>query len=208
MSLLFSRGFHQIDLTFMQRLCYWSGFLYYITTAINLFTIPLPSILMGYFAAPDVRASNDVFVMLALVVRQAIVPLITLGRESLLGLARIQTTYSFSHAVALFDVLRKRTDSWVATGAAQRSPTARRVLRLARVWLISVQAALWGAIGWDTWRYGFGRYWLMTGFALLNLYVAYPIVLGSSELARLPEPRRRLARLALERGRHEARSTW
>jgi cellulose synthase (UDP-forming) len=220
MSLLFSRGFHQIDLSFMQRLSYWSGFLYYITTAINVFAIPLPPILMGYFAAPDVRASNYVFVTLALVVRQAIVPLITLGGESLFGLARIQATYSFSHSVALFDVLRKRTDSWVATGAAQGSPTARRVLRLARVWLISVQLALWGAIGWDTSRYGFGRYWFMTGFALLNLYVAYPIVLGRSELPRLPLARLALARLALarlpltrrplawlslERGKHEAR---
>jgi cellulose synthase/poly-beta-1,6-N-acetylglucosamine synthase-like glycosyltransferase len=202
MSLLFSRRFHRINLTVMQRLSYWSGFLYYITTAINVFVIPLPAILMGYFAPAEVRASNYVFVMLALVVRQAIVPIITCERESLFGLARIQTTYSLSHAVALFDALRKRTDSWVATGAAQRSPTARRVLRLARVWLVSVQVLLWGAIAWRAPKYGMGRYWLMTAFALLNLYVIYPIVLGRSDLWR--RPRRIAASMPRQRGRHEA----
>ena len=203
MSLLFSRRFHRIRLTVMQRLSYWSGFLYYITTAINVFVIPLPAILMGYFAPSEVRASNYVFVMLALVVRQAIVPVITCERESLFGLARIQTTYSLSHAVALFDALRKRTDSWVATGAAQRSPTARRVLRLARVWLGSVQVLLWGAIAWRAPEYGMGRYWLMTAFALLNLYIVYPIVLGRSQLWRRARTHR--AFVPRQRGRHEAR---
>jgi cellulose synthase (UDP-forming) len=206
MSLLFSRSFHSIELSPMQRLSYWSGFLYYITTAINVFAIPLPAILMGYFAPSEVHASNYVFVMLALVVRQAVIPLITCERESLLGLARIQTTYSFSHAVALFDALRKRTDSWVATGAAHRSPTARRVLRLARVWLVSVQVLLWGAVAWDASRYGIGPYWFMAAFALLNLYVVYPIVLGRSEVPRLSRPRRIPAFVPRERGKHEARA--
>jgi hypothetical protein len=196
----------RIRLTVMQRLSYWSGFLYYITTAINVFAIPLPAILMGYFAPSEVRASNYAFVMLALVVRQAIVPVITCERESLFGLARIQTTYSLSHAVALFDALRKRTDSWVATGAAQRSPTARRVLRLARVWLVSVQVLLWGAIAWRAPEYGRGRYWLMTAFALLNLYIVYPIVLGRSQLWRRARTHR--AFVPRQRGRHEARGRF
>jgi hypothetical protein len=203
MSLLFSRRFHRIGLTIMQRLSYWSGFLYYITTAINVFAIPLPAILMGYFAPSEVWASNYVFVMLALIVRQAIVPVITCERESLVGLARIQMTYSLSHAVALFDALRKRTDSWVATGAAQRSPTARRVLRLTRGWLVSVQVLLWGAIVWRAPEYGMGRYWLMAAFALLNLYIVYPIVLGRSELWRRARTHR--AFVPRQRGRHEAR---
>lgn len=206
MSLLFSRRFHRMRLTVMQRLSYWSGFLYYITTAINVFVIPLPAILMGYFAPSEVRASNYAFVMLALVVRQAIVPVITCERESLFGLARIQMTYSLSHAVALFDALRKRTDSWVATGAAQRSPTARRVLRLARVWLVSVQVLLWGAIAWRAPEYGMGRYWLMAAFALFNLYIVYPIVLGRSQLWRRARTHR--AFVPRQRGRREARGRY
>jgi len=143
---------------------------------------------MGYFAAGQVRMSNYVFVALALIVRQAVVPLITLERESLLGLARIQTTYSFSHAVALWDVVRGRTDSWVATGAATGSRTAARVRRLAAVWFVSVQALLWGAIAWHAPQYGLLRYWPYIATAVLNLYIGLPIALG---LARLPWSRRR-----------------
>jgi cellulose synthase/poly-beta-1,6-N-acetylglucosamine synthase-like glycosyltransferase len=204
MSLLFSRNFHRMKLAPMQRLSYWSGFLYYVTTAINVFAIPLPAILMGYFAPLDVRPSNYIFVMLALVVRQATIPFITCERETLIGLARIQTTYSFSHAIAIFDAIRGRTDSWVATGAAQQSPTARRVTRLARFWLGSVQLLLWGGIAWDALRYGMNRYWLTAAFALLNLYVMYPILLGRSELPRVKRPRMGAALTLQERGKHEA----
>jgi cellulose synthase/poly-beta-1,6-N-acetylglucosamine synthase-like glycosyltransferase len=204
MSLLFSRNFHRMKLAPMQRLSYWSGFLYYVTTAINVFAIPLPAILMGYFAPLDVRPSNYIFVMLALVVRQATIPFITCERETLIGLARIQTTYSFSHAIAIFDAIRGRTDSWVATGAAQQSPTALRVTRLARFWLGSVQLLLWGGIAWDALRYGMNRYWLTTAFALLNLYVMYPILLGRSELPRVKRPRMGTALTLQERGKHEA----
>jgi cellulose synthase/poly-beta-1,6-N-acetylglucosamine synthase-like glycosyltransferase len=187
MSLLFSPGFHRIHMTFMQRLSYWSGFLYYITTAINVFTMALPSILMGYFAAGRVTPANYVFVTLAMVGRQAIVPVITLERESLVGLARIQTTYSFCHAVALFDVLRGRTDAWVATGSTARSRTAARVRQLVRWWCVAVQVLLWGAILWHTPQYGIGSYWLMIAFTLLNLYVVYPLILGREDLKTLAD---------------------
>ncbi len=178
MSLLFSKRFHRLDLSVMQRLCFWSGFLYYITTAINVFVMLIPPIIMGYFAAGQVRMSNYVFVALALIVRQAVVPLITLDRESMLGLARIQTTYSFAHAVALWDVVRRRTDSWVATGAAAGSPTAVRVRRLAVVWFVAVQLLLWGAIAWHAPQYGLERYWPYIATALLNMYIGLPIALG------------------------------
>jgi cellulose synthase (UDP-forming) len=183
MSLLFSRRFHRLDLSIMQRLCFWSGFLYYITTAINVFVMMIPPVIMGYFAADKVRMSNYVFVALALVVRQAVVPLITLERESLVGLARIQTTYSFSHAVALWDVVRGRTDSWVATGAARGSRTSTRIRRLAAVWFVSVQVLLWGAIALHAPQYGLVRYWPYIATAVLNLWIGLPIALG---LTRLP----------------------
>jgi cellulose synthase/poly-beta-1,6-N-acetylglucosamine synthase-like glycosyltransferase len=190
MSLLFSRGFHRIPLTKMQRLSYWSGFLYYITTAVNVFVTALPPILMAFFAADRVRPANFVFVVMAMVGRQAVVPFITLERESLAGLARIQTTYSFCHALALLDVLRGRTDAWVATGSTQRSRTADRLRRLARRWCIGVQVLLWVGIFWRTPEYGLRNYWLMIAFALLNLYIVLPLVLGRTDPIL---PRRRLA---------------
>jgi cellulose synthase/poly-beta-1,6-N-acetylglucosamine synthase-like glycosyltransferase len=182
MSLLFSRRFHTLKLTKMQRLCYWSGFLYYITTAVNVFAMSIPPIIMGYFAADRVRVSNYVFVLVAMVCRQAVVPIITRERESLLGLARVQSTYSFSHALALYDVIRRRTDDWVATGDKRRSRTAARVARLARYWIIAVQVLLWAAIVIDVPRCGFSSFWPMIAFAVMNLYVSLPIARGDADM--------------------------
>jgi cellulose synthase/poly-beta-1,6-N-acetylglucosamine synthase-like glycosyltransferase len=187
MSLLFSRSFHRIDLTVWQRLSYWSGFLYYITTAVNVFVMALPAILMGYVVPGRVSIANYVFVLLAMVGRQTVVPFITMERESLVGLSRIQTLYSFSHAVALYDVLRGRTDGWVATGVMQRSRTAVRVHRLARRWCLGVQLALWGAIAWYAPVFGLAPFSLMIAFALMNLYITYPIITGRVDLPLLAD---------------------
>lgn len=200
MSLLFSRSFHRINLTPMQRLSYWSGFLYYITTGVNVFVMALPPILMGYFVPGKVAISNYVFVAMALVGRQFLVPFITLEKESLLGLARVQMLYSFSHALALYDVLRGKTDAWVATGAKNGSRTADRVRRLSRRWCVAVQTALWGAIIWHVPLFGLRNFSLMIVFALVNLYIVYPIIRGNADLALLPD----ILRLA----GHQFRAVW
>lgn len=48
------------------------------------------------------------------------------------------------------------------------------------------------------------RYWLTTAFALLSLYVVYPIILGRAELSRIARPRKGYLLAPRERGRHEA----
>ena len=130
-----------------------------------------------------------------MVCRQAVVPIISRDRESLLGLTRIQTTYSFAHALALWDVLRNRTDGWVATGDKRRSRTAVRVGRIARWWTLSVQALLWLVIAIDVPRYGIGAFWPMILFAVLNLYIILPIARGDASWTftdLLPQQVRRL----------------
>ena len=199
MSLLFSRDFHRLHLSFMQRLCYWSGFLYYITTALNVFAMAIPPILMGWFVAAKVTPANYAFVLLALIIRQTVVPAITLQSDSLAGLARVQTGYSFCHALALYDTLRGRTDAWQATGAKGRSPTADRVTRLLRRWCIGVQVLLWTAIAWYVPIYGLRRWSLLIAFAVMNLYVVYPLVLSSVTVPTLADLPRRLRTAAATR---------
>lgn len=199
MSLLFSRAFHQAPLTFAQRACYWSGFLYYITTAVNVFAVAIPALLMAWFAPEGVTAANYVFVLLAMVTRQAMIPFIALQSESLLSLMRIQMTYSFSHALALVDVLRHRTDVWVATGTKTRSRTATRVTRLIRIWCVCVQVLLWAAIILHAPKYGWGHWSLMVVFAAMNLYLVYPLVWGKAAAPLLADAPQALARLSRSR---------
>jgi cellulose synthase/poly-beta-1,6-N-acetylglucosamine synthase-like glycosyltransferase len=187
MSLLFSRQFHRTPLTVMQRLSYFSGFLYYITTAVNVFAMGLPPVLMAWFVSSKVTPANYVFVLMALVLRQGVVPVITLGSDTLVGLARVQTMYSFCHALALYDTLRGRTDAWVATGTQGSSRTSERVFRLVRRWCTGVQVALWSAIAWFVPVYGLERWWLLVAFAVFNLYVVLPLVTVRADLPSLVE---------------------
>ncbi len=178
MSLLMSKEFHRIGMTLRQRLCYWSGFLYYVTTAINVFVMVLPALLMAWFVPAGVTPANYVFVLLAMITRQTVVPFITLQSESMMGLTRVQMSYSFCHALALFDVLRNRTDAWVATGTKARSRTSTRVLNLTRAWCIGVQVLLWAAIVVHVPIYGLDRWWLLIVFAIMNLYLVYPLIVN------------------------------
>jgi cellulose synthase/poly-beta-1,6-N-acetylglucosamine synthase-like glycosyltransferase len=198
MSLLFSRTFHKSPLTRMQRLCFWSGFLYYIDTAINVFVVSIPPILMAVLAPEAVSVNNYLFVFLALIVRMSIVPVITMGSESMIGLTRIQSTYSFAHALALFDVIRGRTDAWQATGVKGGTPTARRARRLMMIWCILVQVLMWGSCLWRAPEHGWYDYLPMMGFAALNLAIVYPMILWRTDFPRWIDPmmpRRTLAGL-------------
>ena len=47
MSLLADKTFHEEhNISARQRLCFWSGFLYYISTGVNAFIAPLPALAM------------------------------------------------------------------------------------------------------------------------------------------------------------------
>jgi cellulose synthase/poly-beta-1,6-N-acetylglucosamine synthase-like glycosyltransferase len=188
MCLMSSRRFHAIPMTFPQRMCYWAGFMYYVTTALDVLAIGIPSLLMVWFVADQVDIQNYVFVLLALMVRQALIPFITGNSDSLVNLARIQTTYSFAHLVQIFDQVRRhQDDGWVATGAAKSSSRARRITRTAQVVLISTQVLMVVGLLWRVPEYGLERYWAMVLFAAFNLYVTFPIMLGD---AHLPKPMR------------------
>lgn len=195
MSLLLDHDFHAQRLTVRQRMSYWSGFLYYLTTALDIFLITIPPLLLGFFSPDQVHLTNYIFVLLAIVVRQALVPVITLGKDSLVSLTRIQTTYSFAHAIAIWDTVRGRSDDWVATGVAASSPTPARVLRLMRWWVALTQTLLWVVVAWRAPTYGGWTYAPIMVFALFNVFVMYPIVLNRTQFGRWGNPmglRRRL----------------
>jgi hypothetical protein len=107
-----------------------------------------------------------------------IIPVITMNRASLTEIMRIQMTYSFSHSLALFDVLRGRTDGWVATGqAGARSRTATRVGKLSGRWCVAVQIVLWVLLA-VRFAQGYGtNFWPLVILAVFNLYLVLPIVL-------------------------------
>ena len=178
MSLLSDPSFHRSSLNVKQKLCFWTGFLYYITTAIAAFTGQLPGILMLWFFADQIRPLNYLPLLGTVFVWSTLMPRVTNYRWSP-SVVRVQMLIGFCHAVALIDFLRGRTVSWVPTGAAGRTSTARRVLRLLRIWLITSQVLIWTGIVVGLLNYGFGVFWATILFGLPTLYFVFPLLLGS-----------------------------
>jgi cellulose synthase (UDP-forming) len=189
MSLLFSKEFHRTSMPVLQRMCFWSGFLYYISTAIEVFTAPLPPIVMAWLKPGWVQPKNYAFILIAVTMWYLVYPVITTGRGQRIGAARLQVVYSFAHAVALWHVARNRPAEWVPTGVKQEkrgTPLASKVRILAVTYISVVQVALWSGILIHAPEYGWAKWWPMTIFALLNLIVVAPLL--TTAFSRRREP--------------------
>lgn len=186
MSLLFDKEFHQTPMPLLQRSCFWSGFLYYISTGLAVFWGPLPPIIMGLFNPQFVKPRNYALVCIAVIIWFLIHPVITTGRGRRLGVARAQIVYSFAHIRALWDIVRDRPADWVPSGvggAKGSTKMSTKVRALMASYLILVQVGLWAAIAWHAPEYGWNNYWPMAFFAVTNLLLIAPLLHGKLKLA-------------------------
>ncbi|WP_165372859.1 SGNH hydrolase domain-containing protein [Pengzhenrongella frigida] len=197
MSLLADTSFHNAPhITARQRLAFWAGFLYYITTAVNVFTSPLPALAMLWLLPQYVVPSNSLYLLGALALWLFILPVMFRARWRL-DVLRVQTLYAVAHAVAIFHILTGRTREWVATGSATTAvkrgattPTGVTILRVAKVWIGLTQVAIWIGLAVGIATYGLERFWAMAGLAVLAAYVQWPLVFLRTEAATAPAVRR------------------
>jgi cellulose synthase (UDP-forming) len=178
MSLLADRSFHADKVfSIRQRLCFWSGFLYYISTAVNIFLAPLPGLLMLWVFPEFIHPGNTVWLLGALALWYFVLPTMMRGYWRL-DVLRVQQLYSFAHAVAIAHVLTGRTKEWVATGSAntRRTPLAVTITRVVRVTVLLTQTAVWSGIATATAAYGIGDTWAMVCFAGVSAYVQLPLL--------------------------------
>jgi cellulose synthase (UDP-forming) len=178
MSLLADASFHRSKLSRRQKLCFWTGFLYYITTALAAFTVPIPGLLMLWFFPQQIRPMNYLPLVGTVFVWSTLMPRVTDNRWSPL-VVRVQMLIGFCHAMALFDFVRGRTAAWVPTGAAKRTPTARRVLRTLRVWLTGTLALTWIGIAHLAMAGAGARLWATIMFSVPMLYFEIPLLFGN-----------------------------
>jgi cellulose synthase/poly-beta-1,6-N-acetylglucosamine synthase-like glycosyltransferase len=179
MSLLVDKSFHQDKIfSVRQRICFWAGFLYYITTAINVFIAAWPGLIMLWVFPADIYPKNTVWLLGAIMLWYFVLPTVMKGYWRM-DVLRIQQLYSFAHAVAIFDLLTGRTKEWVATGSAntRSTPLAVTITRVMRITLIVTQVLLWTGMALATMHYGLDHTWAMLGFALIAAYVQIPLLL-------------------------------
>jgi cellulose synthase (UDP-forming) len=133
MSLLRDKKFHDSPLTYRQRMCFFTGFGYYISTAIGVFCLPLPTLVMLWFMPERVQLSNFFWMVPAF----AMYPLIRVMHKSgwRASTLRVYTISSFSHAAAILHTLRGRTAEWVPTGETRRTSMTSNVTTTMVLWL-------------------------------------------------------------------------
>jgi cellulose synthase (UDP-forming) len=115
MSLLLSRKFWDTRLPLRTRLCYLSGFFYYLQTALFTFVAPAIPLVMLYAFPGRVRLANYVVLIPALVFTLVVFPLwhrCRYGPE----VWSVKLVYGWAHAFALLDTLRGRGMAWEPTG--------------------------------------------------------------------------------------------
>lgn len=171
-----TKRFHTTQyLPLRARLCFWSGFLYYISTALSALTIPLPTIVMTWLFPEWVRSWNTIWLSGALVSWVVIYPVVMRTRWRM-EVLRLQTVYGFAHLFNIVHVIQSRVVEWHPTGSTAPAPVALRVKRFYTVYLgLALSLAAAGlALRID--EDGLATFAGMLVFFLLNLYVAGPLV--------------------------------
>ncbi|MGL5827148.1 MAG: SGNH hydrolase domain-containing protein [Nocardioides sp.] len=177
MSLLANRDFHESPaLSTKQRICFWAGFLYYISTAVNAVVAPLPALAMVWMLPRWVEPMNSIWLVGALGLWFVVLPLVMKGKWRF-DVLRVQYLYSFAHLMAIVHVLTGRTRGWVATGVAtSATPLSVSIIRLVRANVLITQVALWSGIMHGISLMGWEAYWVMVVLGVLGSFIQLPLL--------------------------------
>jgi cellulose synthase (UDP-forming) len=152
MSLLKSSKFWQTKLGFNKRLCFSSGFCYYIHTAIFSIMTPLIPIVIVLALPEQVQLHNYLWIVPSVAYNLIVFPLWNRGRYGIEALMT-KALYGWAHLFAISDILRKRTAAWQPTGGKVTSRKTDRVWRGMILWG-GATGALWvGACLWRMYEY-------------------------------------------------------
>jgi cellulose synthase (UDP-forming) len=194
-----------LKMTLRQRLCFWAGVLYYITTALNVLAMYIPGLIMATFFPDQVQPIQFVPFLVGLWVYLVALPLVSRGRWRF-EVLRIQMAYGYAHIVAISDKLRGRSAGWVPTGAVGATNSlARSISRVGATSIMLSLVPFWAVVIYDIDRYGVRRFWLMAVFLVLYTYLALPLLVEFTKILRLAAAADRQKRSAA-RARHRSRS--
>jgi cellulose synthase/poly-beta-1,6-N-acetylglucosamine synthase-like glycosyltransferase len=116
-SLLTSKKFWTNKLSLMQRLCYMSGMLYYVATALSLLLTPLPALVMVWFFPEHVFWFNYLYSLPSFIFGVFIIAIWGKAPFGSYVLSARQVSY-YAHLFALWDRFRGSIIAWVPTGNA------------------------------------------------------------------------------------------
>ena len=161
-------------MTLEQRLCFWSGFLYYISTALGALMAPVGVLIMVVFYPSRVGVSNIIPLLPAVLLWLVVYPFLATGRWRF-EVFRVQAIYSYAHLFCIIDVLRGKMSEWVPTNSKVKAPLGQRVRVCMLAYLGLSQPVIAVGLALGTRHYGIGNYWLIIALSCLNFYVFVPV---------------------------------
>lgn len=150
LSLLTSKSFWEMDLRFTTRLCYISGFLYYLQTALLTFVAPLIPLSLLVLRPDLLRAQAGLLILPSVFYVTLVLPLWHRAPYRLEAWA-VRIMYGWSHVFAVWDVLRGRPMGWKPTGSDGAKKNGMRRYWIGMIGWTGGTAVLWiGLAGWRT----------------------------------------------------------
>jgi cellulose synthase (UDP-forming) len=149
MSLLASEKFRRAKLGLSARLCYISGFFYYLHTALFTFAAPTVPILVLAVIPGQIKVANLVWVLPSVVYSSVIFPMWHHCPYRLEAWA-CRMIYGWAHLFAIWDILRGKPMGWQATGSQAAARDRTRRLRWGLYLWGGGSAAAW--VGLAFWR--------------------------------------------------------
>jgi len=168
-TLLGEKLFWRTKLRLYTRMCYLSGFVYYLYTAVFTFVVPALSIAILLFVPKVLAWQNMIFILPIIVYAGLIYPMWHRSPYRLEAWS-VRVVSGWAHAFAFWDLARGKRRGWQPSGASATKQDGRR-----RFWI--------GMIGWSG-----GSAALWAGLALWRLMTLNPynmlliFVLGVFEL--------------------------
>ncbi|MFG2638849.1 glycosyltransferase family 2 protein [Streptomyces sp. NPDC048362] len=129
MSLLGSRKFWSAKLSLATRLCYMSGFFYYIHTALFTFLAPLIPITLLLTMPNKFKVGYTLLLLPSVIYATCIFPLWHRCAYGLEAWA-VRMMYGWSHLFAIWDILMRRRMAWRPTGSVSAKQGAVRRFRI------------------------------------------------------------------------------
>jgi cellulose synthase (UDP-forming) len=155
MSLLGSKKFWDAPIKFSSRLCYISGFFYYIHTAVFTLFSPLLPIMLVLADPQMLKVKNLLWVLPSVVYTTLIFPMWHRSPYRLEAWSA-RLMYGWAHVFAIYDILRKQRMGWQPTGSKDAKKNKTR-----RFWL-----------GLSLYSGGCSVVWV--GVAVYRLFTGYP----------------------------------
>ncbi len=188
----------KVPMTVRARLTHVSGFCYYVSSAISVFTLPVAPVILLIFSPKSIQLSNLLLFGPSLFTGMVMYPLWHQSDYRLRDVLPLTIIRGWAHVLAIWDYGRRKALSWQPSGAS-----VSRVQRLwwnLIIWNGGVALAWLGLTAWRIETTRSPQFLITAVTGLLNLYIVGRAIAGMSDRAQARQrvvARRRPRRLVV-----------